>query len=81
MAKKVQRAVRLEKWMIESIAKLAEDKKTTFSDMVNMLLESELNYLGESQAKYNAEAYGIGREPASSTQELKSEAKVKKTAS
>jgi len=62
MASKVQRAVRFEEWMVVSITRLAEEKKTTFSDMVNMLLESELNYLGESKAKYNAEKFGIGRE-------------------
>ena len=62
MANKIQRAVRFEKWIVDSLTKLAKEKKTNFSNMMNILLEWELNHLGYSKSQYDAEVYGIGRE-------------------
>ena len=61
MAKKIQRCVRLEKWMIEALLELAEERNITYSAMVNMLLEWELNHLGKNRSQYNAKVYEIGR--------------------
>ena len=62
MSEKVQRAVRFEKWMVNTIEAIAKEKGLTFSEMTNKLLRQELEYLGYTEGKYDAETYGIGRE-------------------
>jgi predicted DNA-binding ribbon-helix-helix protein len=64
MGEKVQKAVRFEKWMVNKIEAIAREKSLTFSEMVNKLLRQELEYLGYTEGKYDAETYGIGREAA-----------------
>jgi hypothetical protein len=62
MSEKVQRAVRFERWMVNKIDGIAKEKGLTFSDMVNKFLRQELEYMGYTEGKYDAETYGIGRE-------------------
>jgi hypothetical protein len=56
-----QRNVRFSKWIHDEIEAIAEEKGETFTDIVNILLESELNYMGYTKAKYDAKRLNIGR--------------------
>jgi hypothetical protein len=62
MGEKIQKAVRFEKWMVHKIEAIAKERGLAFSEMVNKLLRQELEYLGYTEGKYDAETYGIGRE-------------------
>jgi hypothetical protein len=53
---------RIDLWMFEAIRQEAKTRDLTFSDMVNKLLRQELEYMGYSEGKYDAETYNIGRE-------------------
>jgi predicted transposase YbfD/YdcC len=64
MGEKVQKAVRFEKWMVNAIETIAKEKGLAFSEMTNKLLRQELEYMGYTEGKYDAETYGIGREAA-----------------
>jgi hypothetical protein len=61
MGEKVQKAIRLEEWMVKKIEAFAKDNGLTFSEMVNKFLRQELEVLGYTEGKYDAETYGIGR--------------------
>jgi hypothetical protein len=47
-------------------------KGITFSEMVNKFLRQELEYLGYTEGKYDAETYAIGREAVDSGSETES---------
>ena len=66
---KVQRNVRFEEWIMEAMDEVAKDKKTTFSEMVNVFLEQQLSYIGLSKAKYDAKKYDIGKESSKTPKE------------
>jgi hypothetical protein len=68
MGEKVQRAVRFERWMVDKIEVIAKERDLTFSDMVNKFLRQELEHLGYTEGKYDAETYGIGREAATGSE-------------
>jgi len=51
----IQKSLRIEAWVYHEIKRLAEEKQTTFTDMVNYLLEEELTALGYSKLKHDAE--------------------------
>jgi hypothetical protein len=56
------RGVRFDRWIHDEIEAIAKKKGLTFTDVVNMLLGSELEYMGYSKAKYDAKTYGLGRD-------------------
>jgi hypothetical protein len=56
-----QQSIRFAPWMHTAIEELAAEKALTFTDVVNILLESELEYMGFSESQYNAKTFGLGR--------------------
>jgi predicted DNA-binding ribbon-helix-helix protein len=61
MLKKKDRNFRLEPWIYDAIDEMAQEKGLTFTDVVNSLLGSELDFMGYSKAQYDAKTYGLGR--------------------
>lgn len=57
----IQTSLRLDPWIRAEIEKLAESRGITFTDMVNHLLEYQLNQMGFSKAKYEAEIFKLPR--------------------
>jgi predicted DNA-binding ribbon-helix-helix protein len=55
------RGVRFDRWIHDVIEEIAQEKGLTFTDVVNVLLGSELEYMGYSKSKYNVKKYGLGR--------------------
>ena len=59
-----RRNVRFDEWIHEEIDMMATERETTFTDLVNHLLEEELNHLGYTKANYNAKKYNLHRDDA-----------------
>jgi hypothetical protein len=53
---------RFDVWMFDAMNREAKTRGLTFSEMANKLLRQELEYMGYTEGKYDAETYGIGRE-------------------
>jgi hypothetical protein len=56
-----QRNIRLDPWIHEAVDDIAQEKRLTFTDVVNILLGAELEFMGRSKAQYDAKVYGLGR--------------------
>jgi hypothetical protein len=76
-----QRNVRFQKWIHDEIEAIAAEKGETFTEIVNILLESELNYMGYTKSKYDTKRLNLrGHSENKSAEDLVSEERETGTA-
>jgi hypothetical protein len=62
---------RMDMWMFRAIEGERKKRGLSLTDMINKLLRQELEYLGHTEGKYEADLYHIGREAAENQGEPK----------